>query len=445
VPSALSITAASVEPEILSLPWHLPLLDWPDDVTTSLPKGISRHIVRFAQLGEHVIAVKETTPEMAAAEYEMLRDLRRLKVPCVKPIAVITNRHDSDGTELPAALVTRHLKFSMPFRALYSTTLRPDTAKRLVDALALLLVRLHTIGFFWGDVSLSNTLFRRDAGSFAAYLVDAETGRLYSQSLTDGQRAHDLEIARVNIAGELMDLHAGGRIDPSIDAVDVADRILKVYDELWHELNDPELVDEKELWRINKRVERLNTLGFDIGELDIQTGETGTTVRIQPKVVDAGHHARRLLRLTGLDTQENQARRLLNDLDRYSATVQIPDLDEEMKAHLWLTRVYEPVIRSVPAEYESKLEPAEVFHQVLEHRWYMCEEQNRDVPLNEAVRDYVENVLKYRRDEDVIVLPPTSSITLPIDVVGEDGFGWGDPEPPPRAHDEPERDWRDLV
>jgi hypothetical protein len=242
-----------------------------------------------------------------------------------------------------------------------------------------------------------------------------------------------------------MDLHAGGRIDPTIDAVDVADRILKVYDELWHELNDPELVDEKELWRINKRVERLNTLGFDIGELDIQTDETGTTVRIQPKVVDAGHHARRLLRLTGLDTEENQARRLLNDLDRYSATVQVPDLDDEMMAHLWLTRVYEPVIRAIPEEYESKLEPAEIFHQVLEHRWYMCEEQDRDVPLNEAVRDYVDNVLQYRRDEDVIMLPATSSITLPIDVVGEDGFGWGDPEPPPRAHDEPERDWRDLV
>jgi hypothetical protein len=75
----------------------------------------------------------------------------------------------------------------------------------------------------------------------------------------------------------------------------------------------------------------------------------------------------------------------------------------------------------------------------------MCDEQSRDVPLNEAVRDYVDNVLKYRRDEDVIVVPPTSSITLPIEVLDADSFGWGDPEPPPRADDEPERDWRDLV
>jgi ABC-type xylose transport system permease subunit len=79
--------------------------------------------------------------------------------------------------------------------------LRPDTATRLVDALAVLLVRLHVIGFFWGDVSLSNTLFRRDAGSFAAYLVDAETGELHDK-LTDGQREHDLQIARTNLFGE---------------------------------------------------------------------------------------------------------------------------------------------------------------------------------------------------------------------------------------------------
>ena len=37
----------------------------------------------------------------------------------------------------------------------------------------MLLVRLHLVGFYWGDVSLSNTLFRRDADAYAAYVVDA--------------------------------------------------------------------------------------------------------------------------------------------------------------------------------------------------------------------------------------------------------------------------------
>ena len=442
---SLNITASTVEPGLLSLPWDIPLENWPDDTITALPKGISRHIVRFAQLDGYVIAIKETTDEMAQGEYEMLRNLQKIEVPCVEPVAVVQGRTDADGNPLPSALVTRHLKFSMPFRALYSTTLRPETAQRLVDSLALLLVRLHNVGFFWGDVSLSNTLFRRDAGSFAAYLVDAETGRLYD-TLTAGQREHDLEIARVNIAGELMDIQAGGKLDEGIDPVATSDRIMASYKTLWHELNDPELLEQNELWKINKRVQRLNQLGFDIEELSIKTDAEGTKVKIQPKVVDSGHHARRLLRLTGLDTEENQARRLLNDLDAYSATVSLLGLDEEVVAHLWLTRVFEPVIRAVPENLDSKLEPAEVFHQVLEHRWFMSQEQARDVPLNEAVRDYIENVLQYRRDEEVVINPPTGTFTAAVDIIRDvDDFEYNDEPMPPRGADEPERDWRDLV
>lgn len=442
---SLNITAATVEPGLLALPWDIPLDSWPDDTITALPKGISRHIVRFAQLDGYVIAIKETTDEMAQGEYEMLRNLQKIDVPCVEPVAVIQGRTDVQGNTLPSALVTRHLKFSMPFRALYSTTLRPETAQRLVDSLALLLVRLHNVGFFWGDVSLSNTLFRRDAGSFAAYLVDAETGRLYD-SLTKGQREHDLEIARVNIAGELMDIQAGGKLDEGIDPVATSDRIMASYETLWHELNDPELLEQNELWKINKRVQRLNELGFDIEELSIKTDADGTKVKIQPKVVDSGHHARRLLRLTGLDTEENQARRLLNDLDSYAATVSLLNLDEEVVSHLWLTRVFEPVIRAVPDNLDSKLEPAEVFHQVLEHRWFMSQEQARDVPLNEAVRDYIENVLQYRRDEEVVISPPTGTFTAAVNIIrDDDDFEYNDEPMPPRGADEPERDWRDLV
>ncbi len=441
---ALNISAATVEPGLLLLPWDVPLEAWPDSLITALPKGISRHVVRFAQIDDSVVAIKETTEEMARGEYEMLKQLQKANIPCVEPAAVVTGRTNAAGEELPAALITQHLKFSMPFRALYSTTLRKETLRRLIDALALLLVRLHNVGFFWGDVSLSNTLFVRDAGSFAAKLVDAETGRLYP-SITDGQRAHDLEIARINIAGELMDLQAGNRIDASVDPVAISDQIMAAYDSLWHELNDPELLDEKELWKIQKRVNRLNDLGFDIEELEIKTDDKGTKVRIEPKVVDAGHHARRLLRLTGLDTEENQARRLLNDLDAYAARVSLPNLDEEVAAHLWLTRVYEPVVRSIPADLEGKLEDAEIFHQVLEHRWYMSENANRDIPLNEAVRDYIETVLVNRRDEEVILNPPTEAIGLPDMIWRDSDTRWGDGEMPPRGPDEPERDWRDLV
>ncbi|MFB2582483.1 DUF4032 domain-containing protein [Herbiconiux sp. P15] len=421
---SLSITSATADPALLDLPWHLPLDEWPDEYIAALPKGISRHLVRFAHLSGHIIAIKETTDEMAKREYEMLRNLQKLDIPCVDPLAVITNRTGDDGEELRSVLVTRHLKFSLPYRALFSQMLRPDTATRLVDALALLLVRLHIAGFFWGDVSLSNTLFRRDAGAFAAYLVDAETGQLYD-GLSNGQRENDLEIARVNIAGELMDLEAGGRVDEDLDPITLSNGIVAAYRSLWKELTGSESFSSSERWRINERVDRLNDLGFDIEELAIKTTEGGTTVRIQPKVVDAGHHQRRLLRLTGLDAQENQARRLLNDLDSYTARFGRKEYDEEMVAHEWLAKVFEPVIRAIPRDLRGKLEPAEIFHQLLEHRWFMSQKQNRDVPLAEALTDYVDTVLRHRRDEATVIDPPTGAFTLPIPTVaGDDDTDW---------------------
>ena len=42
------------------------------------------------------------------------------------------------------------------------------------NAFAGLLVELHLAGLYWGDCSLSNILWRRDAGAMMAYLVDAE-------------------------------------------------------------------------------------------------------------------------------------------------------------------------------------------------------------------------------------------------------------------------------
>lgn len=433
---SLSITAATAEPALLDLPWHLPLEDWPTETIAALPKGLSRHTVRFAHLGEHVIAIKETLLDLAKREYDMLRRLEKLDIPCVEPFAIISNRVDASGHELPAVLITRHLKFSLPYRAMWSQGLREQTAKRLVDALSLLLVRLHLVGFFWGDVSLSNTLFRRDAGKFAAYLVDAETGQLYEGRLSNGQRENDLEIARVNIAGELMDLIASGKgidIDPAL----VSQRIVDKYRELWKELTAVEVIDAAERWRIAKRVKRLNELGFDIEELSMTQEQDGQTVKIQPKVVDAGHHARRLLLLTGLDVEENQARRLLNDIDQYRLSNARAGADEEVMAHEWQSNVYEPVIAAIPHDLTGKLEPAEIFHEVLEHRLKKSEQAGSDLTLEEAVRSYVSEVLANRRDEASYLASAstTGSISLP--------------EPVPTglivAEDEDSGDWRDKV
>ena len=408
---ALQLTTARPDPALLDLTWSVPLEQWPAESLAALPRGISRHVVRFVRVSGRVLAVKEIKADLARREYDMLRMLSRLDLPCVEAFGIVSGRVDADGTPLDACLLTRHLQFSLPYRALYSQNLRPDTARRLIDALAVLLVRLHLAGFWWGDVSLSNTLFRRDAGAFAAYLVDAETGELHP-SLSDGQRAHDLDIARVNIAGELMDLEAGGFLEESSEPIEVSNLILERYHSLWSQLTEEERFETGDRWRVEERIRKLNDLGFDIDELSMSTDIGGTTIQIQPKVVDAGHHSRRLLRLTGLDVEENQARRLLNDLDSFRAATDRQNEDEELIAHDWLVSIYEPTVRAVPRSLTGKLEPAEIFHEVLEHRWYMSERAGTDMSVQQAVIDYVDNVLPAKPDEQAVL--GVDTVEMPV-------------------------------
>ena len=399
----MRITSALFDPALLELPWATPLAEWPADRLVTLPQGISRHVVRFVRLAGVVYAVKETPEAIAQREYDLLRQLERLGAPAVEAVAIVADRAAparDPASGLEPVLVTRHLQFSLPYRALFSHTLRTDTMNRLLDALAALLVRLHLSGFFWGDVSLSNTLFRRDAGAFAAYLVDAETGALHG-ALSRGQRAEDVEIAQVNIFGEMLDLAAGGLLHESIDPEGVAEDVVRRYESLWHELTyEQEVAGVLDMrHHVEKRIRRLNDLGFDAGELQLSVD--GQSYRVRPKVVDAGHHTRRLLRLTGLDAEENQARKLLNDLDTYRAE---SDLDDEQQAaHRWLTEVFEPVVRAVPAALRGKLESTELFVQVIEHRWFMSEEVGRDVGLAPAVHSYLADILAHRPDEQAVL------------------------------------------
>ncbi len=411
---ALRIVATRPNPALVTLPWQLSLDEWGDDVVVPLPRGISRHIVRIVRLGQDVYAVKQTREHMANREYRLLRDLRRLGLPAVEPVGVVSGRQGRSGEEIEPALVTRHLQYSLPYRSLFSHGLPHDSLPKIVDALVVLLVRLHLSGFFWGDVSLSNVLFRRSAGEFAAYLVDAETGELHD-TLSNGQRGHDLDVALTNIYGELLDLQAGGLLSESFDPDAMIERVQERYDGLWNELTGTEEFTTDEIWRIEQRMQRLNDLGFDVDELDIVTDWDGSTVRVQPKVVEANHHARDLQRLTGLDVEENQARRLLNDLAAFTAHHGLGGENRSIVAHRWLTSVYEPITAKVPAELLGRLEPAEVFHEILEHRWFLSEQRGHPVRTAEAADSYIESVLAARPEEVIAGEPDTAELQAVLD------------------------------
>ena len=401
---ALRIVASRPDPAIVTLPWAVPLEDWGDDHVVPLPRGLSRHVVRIVRLRDRVYAVKETVEEVAFREYRLLRDLQRMGLPAVVPQGVVAGRVGADGEALPSALLTEHLRFSLPYRSLFSHGLTHDSLPSLVDALVVLLVRLHLADFFWGDVSLSNVLFRRSAGGFAAYLVDAETGELRS-SLSRSMREYDVTIATENVFGELLDLQASESLTHEVEAHDIVELLEQRYHALWEELTAEEEFASEEMWRIEQRIERLNDLGFDVDELDIITDFDGDQVRIQPKVVEAGHHQRELQALTGLHVEDAQARRLLNDVASYTAGLNLGREDRHLVANRWLDEVYQPVIEMVPADARAKLEPAEVFHEVLQHRWYLAEHLGHDVDTFTAASEYIANVLQHKPEEAITSAP----------------------------------------
>jgi hypothetical protein len=378
---------------LLTLPWTEPLEDWDDERLVEIrQRGISRHVVRFVSDNGTLYALKAISERLARREYRLLRTLAEHKIPAVEVVGIAVDR----GRDQDAILVTRFLSFATTYRAVFSSPRGVQPTDVLLDALVELLVRLHLTGFFWGDCSLSNTLFRYDAGMLEAYLVDAETSELHP-SLSNGQRDYDLDLAAERVFGELLDLQAGDLLPPEVDPMEIAGELRRRYENLWHELTRDEILrPEEQRYRIAERLRRLNELGFDAAEVELVGTPDGNRLHITTRVADSGQHSRRLFLRTGIDAGQNQARRLLNDIASYRAYLEQKKghpVSEVVAANGWLEDVYDPVIAAIPPSLRDRLAPAEIFHEILEHRWYASEAAGRDIGTTAAARSYFERVL----------------------------------------------------
>ena len=390
---------------------------WSGERMVEVVRGVHRHVVRFIIEDDALYALKELPPRVAMREYRMLREMRDEGLPVVEVVGVARRgAMDVPDAPLEDVLITRYLDYSLPYRTLFTHRRAQDVSlsaseadqltPRLLDALAMLLVQIHLEGFYWGDCSLSNVLFRRDAGELAAFIVDLETGDHYSE-LTDGQRAADLEITELNVAGGLMDLQAEFGLPAAPDPAETAADLRRRYDRLWEELTTDIIVAPDERYRIQARIRRLNELGFDVEEVDLESTAGGDKLRLRTVVAEQGHHRRRLMSLTGLEAQENQARSLLNDLANYRADLERRtgrSLPETIAAHRWLSEVFQSTVDAIPDALRQKLEPVEVFHGVIEHKWFLSERTGADVGVEQAAKSYMEQVLPAVPDERMLIL-----------------------------------------
>ncbi|MDA8236775.1 MAG: DUF4032 domain-containing protein [Chloroflexi bacterium] len=353
-----------------------------------LPVGPSRHLVRFVVGGATLYALKAEPLDVARREYEVLRHLEDAGLPAVRALGIAERVADNEGI-----LVTEYLRHSLQYRRLLMRVpLAPGGYRdRLLDAMAGLLVELHRAGVYWGDCSLANTLFRRDGDTFAAYLVDAETSEVHGR-LSEGQRAHDLEVLVENVAFGLADLAAfQGHPEAMDEQIEAAEAVRTRYLELWDELFRQVEIQPGDRFAIQAHVRRLNDLGFAVGEIDLEPGVDGR-VRLSAAVTRRDFHARELQRRTGLVALEGQARLLLNDLREWQAWLEFYErrrVSVAEAAARWRAEVLEPTLaRLVPAIGPAR-DPLQAYCDLLEHKWLLSERRRRDVGLEAAIAAYL--------------------------------------------------------
>ena len=383
-------------PDFSDLPWDYPLSTWSQHCQRleEVQRGPSRHPVVFVNYSGILYAIKELPPGVAQKEYELLAKIEAQRLPCVTPIGCLELDTPHGRSSF---LFTRFLEGSLPYRLLFMRTNLDRYREYLLDAMAGLLVQLHLAGIFWGDCSLANTLFRRDAGTLQAYLVDAETAEVHPARLSPVLRHHDLEIMVDNIDGDLVDLEALGLLPPDFPVCATGSNVLARYRRLWDEVTREQLIHPDEHYRIQERIRALNALGFSVGDVELHDGAQGGMLRLRFFITDRSFHRDQLLGLTGISAGEMQARQMINEINElkaYLSQLNNRSIPLSAAAFHWLEHCYQPVIDQLhslinPKAGKAAGDPPELYCQVLEHKWFLSEHAHRDVGHQAAVADYL--------------------------------------------------------
>jgi Domain of unknown function (DUF4032)/Lipopolysaccharide kinase (Kdo/WaaP) family len=375
-------------PDFLDLPWETRLDDWDHERLVSMPTGVHRHPVAFVAYDEGIYAIKELSARLAEHEYRVLRFLEEESHRAARPIGLVERDWLDPHDEGAGAVITRYVEHSFPYRRLVSGAGFGERRTQMLDALAGLLVELHTVGLYWGDCSLSNVLYRFDAGEIEAIMIDGETSELHT-SLSDGQRREDIEVMKENVAGEMTDIAA--EIGEDLDAADIGLGldIERRYDALWAELRGELLITRDDAYRIRERIARINDLGFSVHDVEMTPVDGGSRVRMITHVGGRTFNSDTLRQRTGIEASENQAKLILSDLNYYLAKHgDVSTTGKSVGTFKWLTAYFEPTIAAIKEEWQGN-DPLQGYCDYLNHRWQLASKAGADVDRDIAYRSWV--------------------------------------------------------
>ncbi len=377
-------------PDFLDLPWEDPIDKWETDRLVDMPTGIHRHPVVFVAYDEGIYAIKEMPVRLATNEHRVLERLEELTHRGASPAGLVIRDWVDPHAEQAAAVITQYVEHSFPYRRLISGPGFGKRRSQMLDAMAVLLVEIHLVGCFWGDCSLSNVLYRFDAGAIEAIMIDAETSALYP-ALTQGQREQDLDIMRENVAGEMSDIAAMNDVDLDSADLDFGDDAIVRYHALWQELTEDLVISRSEGYRIRERIARLNSLGFAVDNIDIIPRDDGHLVTMATHVVGRTYNSDRLRRLTGIEASENQSLVILGDIEYHLAKFgRATSTGKSVGTMTWLTTVYEPIVARISVLLPDD-DPVQRYCDFLNHRLELATERKADVENDEAFQSWVES------------------------------------------------------
>lgn len=375
-------------PNFLDLPWDTTVDEWDNSRVVEMPVGVHRHPVVFVAYDEGIFAIKEMPWKLAKNEHDVLVALEEVSTKTAEPVGLVTRTWLDPHEEQAGAVITRYVRHAFPYRNLLAGAGFGARREQMLDAVAGLLAELHLAGCFWGDCSLSNVLYRYDAGEIEAIMIDAETSEIHPR-LSDGQRTQDLDIMRLNLAGEMADIAAMSGVDVDDADLRLGEDITDRYEALWDELNKELVVSKDEGYLIRDRISRLNDLGFSVHDVEIEPTDAGNVVKMKTHVGGRTFNSDRLRELTGIDASENQARVILGDLNYHLAKEGITSsTGKSVGTFKWLTGSFEPLVARISEIWHGD-DPIQGYCDFLHHRMILATERESDLDNPEAFEDWV--------------------------------------------------------
>jgi hypothetical protein len=217
-------------------------------------------------------------------------------------------------------------------------------------------------------------------------MIDGETSRL-RPSLSYGQRLEDLEIMKMNLAGEMADIAAMNHVEIDDADLSLGEDIEGRYRALWDELTEELVITKDESYRIRERIARLNELGFSVDDVYLDPTDTGNLVRLKVQVGGRTFHSERLRQLTGIEASENQARVILSDLSYFLAEHgSTTPSGKSVGTFKWLTTWFEPAVARIREVRPG--DPVQSYCDLLNHRFLLAMRRGHDVTNEEALDDW---------------------------------------------------------